>query len=205
MSAFIFLSLIMHSCRLVGRPESVGEIDDEEHLEVESAAELLYGLIHARYILTSKGLNAMHEKYKKADFGRCPRVFCAGQPCLPVGLSDIPRNGSVKLFCPKCEDLYFPTGKYQTSILLFGHFFRSCQAAWKDNISHGWLLHWYHIPSSILDDLSLCKASEAGPKLCSQGVWVQAAQGFQLTLPMHSSPCLALAGFIDRRSCFVHD
>ncbi|MQM02243.1 hypothetical protein Taro_035010 [Colocasia esculenta] len=95
-----------------------GEIDGEEHSEIQSAAELLYGLIHARYILTGKGLNAMHEKYKRADFGRCPRVFCAGQPCLPVGTSDIPQNGSVKIFCPKCEDLYLPRCKYQSSILL---------------------------------------------------------------------------------------
>ncbi|XP_072981565.1 putative casein kinase II subunit beta-4 isoform X1 [Typha angustifolia] len=92
-----------------------GEVG-EEHSEIESAAELLYGLIHARYILTSKGLNAMHEKYKRADFGRCPRVFCGGQPCLPVGTSDIPRNGSVKIYCPKCEDLYFPRCKYQSNM-----------------------------------------------------------------------------------------
>lgn len=92
-----------------------GELDGEEHSEIESAAELLYGLIHARYIVTGKGLNAMHEKYKRADFGRCPRVFCGGQPCLPVGSSDIPRNGSVKIYCPKCEDLYFPRCKYQSN------------------------------------------------------------------------------------------
>ncbi|KAJ6842237.1 putative casein kinase II subunit beta-4 isoform X1 [Iris pallida] len=93
-----------------------GEIDGEEHNEIESAAEMLYGLIHARYIVTSKGLNAMHEKYKRADFGRCPRVFCGGQQCLPVGTSDIPRNCSMKIYCPKCEDLYLPRCKYQSNM-----------------------------------------------------------------------------------------
>ncbi|WOL02521.1 casein kinase II subunit beta-3 isoform X2 [Canna indica] len=93
-----------------------GDTYSEEHSEIESAAELLYGLIHARYIVTSRGLNAMHEKYKKADFGRCPRVFCEGQPCLPVGTSDVPDNGSVKVYCPKCEDVYFPRCKYQSNM-----------------------------------------------------------------------------------------
>lgn len=58
-----------------------------------------------------------HVKHKRADFGRCPRVFCTGQPCLPVGISDSPRNGLVKIFCPKCEDLYLPRCKYQSGIL----------------------------------------------------------------------------------------
>jgi len=88
-------------------------LTEEQNELVESAAEMLYGLIHVRYILTSKGMNAMLEKYKNTDFGRCPRVYCSGQPCLPVGQSDIPRTSTVKIYCPKCEDVYYPRSKYQ--------------------------------------------------------------------------------------------
>ncbi|KAG4172913.1 hypothetical protein ERO13_A11G029300v2 [Gossypium hirsutum] len=93
---------------------SHGDMFTEEQNElVESAAEMLYGLIHARFILTSKGMAAMLDKYKNYDFGRCPRVYCCGQPCLPVGQSDFPRSSTVKIFCPRCEDIYYPRSKYQ--------------------------------------------------------------------------------------------
>ncbi|PPD69012.1 hypothetical protein GOBAR_DD34112 [Gossypium barbadense] len=86
---------------------------EEQNELVESAAEMLYGLIHSRYILTGKGIAAMLDKYKNYDFGRCPRVYCCGQPCLPVGQSDIPRSSTVKIYCPRCEDIFYPRSKYQ--------------------------------------------------------------------------------------------
>ncbi|KAI3974060.1 hypothetical protein MKX01_026457 [Papaver californicum] len=107
------------------------DVDGEQNNETESAAELLYCLIFARYILTHKGLKPMvwclslclcflqfyptylqHDKYKRVEFGSCARVSCSGQPCLSVGTSDIPRGGSVKIYCPKCEDIYLPRCKY---------------------------------------------------------------------------------------------
>jgi casein kinase II subunit beta len=56
------------------------------------------------------------EKYKKGDFGKCPRVACGTSHLLPTGLSDNPNVNTVKLFCPKCEDLYNPKSSRHASI-----------------------------------------------------------------------------------------
>jgi casein kinase II subunit beta len=58
----------------------------------------------------------MYEKYRTASFGRCPHVFCQGQPVLPVGLSDLPRNYTVNVFCPRCHGLFFPKSTRQANI-----------------------------------------------------------------------------------------
>jgi casein kinase II subunit beta len=58
----------------------------------------------------------MYEKYRAAIFGRCPHVFCQGQPVLPVGLSDLPRGYSVNVFCPRCHGLFFPRSTRQANI-----------------------------------------------------------------------------------------
>ncbi|KAI5122742.1 hypothetical protein M0805_009827 [Coniferiporia weirii] len=92
------------------------EIADEFRGSLDVQARLLYGLIHARWIITSRGLAKMLEKYKKADFGRCPRVLCQSQPLLPVGLSDVPYEKSVKLYCGRCEDIYSPKSSRHGSI-----------------------------------------------------------------------------------------
>jgi len=75
---------------------------------IESSAELLYGLIHQRYITSRPGIQQMFEKYELQHFGQCPRVFCNGAKVLPVGTSDTPGQETVKLFCPSCMDVYTP-------------------------------------------------------------------------------------------------
>ncbi|KAG9308042.1 casein kinase II, regulatory subunit [Chiua virens] len=92
------------------------DIQDELRGALDLQARLLYGLIHARWIVTTRGLAKMLEKFKRADFGRCPRVLCQSQPLLPVGLSDIPYEKSVKLYCGRCEDVYSPKSSRHGSI-----------------------------------------------------------------------------------------
>lgn len=75
---------------------------------IESSAELLYGLIHQRYITSRQGIQQMLEKYEMQHFGVCPRVYCNGTKVLPVGRTDTPGQDTVKLFCPSCYDLYTP-------------------------------------------------------------------------------------------------
>jgi casein kinase II subunit beta len=82
---------------------------------IESSAEMLYGLIHQRFITSRQGIQQMAEKYELGHFGHCPRVYCHGAKVLPVGCSDIPGQETVKLFCPSCLDVYSPpNSRFQT-------------------------------------------------------------------------------------------
>ncbi|KAL2759478.1 hypothetical protein ACRALDRAFT_1067711 [Sodiomyces alcalophilus JCM 7366] len=82
---------------------------------IESSAEMLYGLIHQRFICSRAGIQQMCEKYELGHFGFCPRTNCDQAKTLPVGLSDIPGEDTVKLFCPSCLDVYVPpNSRFQT-------------------------------------------------------------------------------------------
>jgi len=82
---------------------------------IESSAEMLYGLIHQRFICSRAGIQQMSEKYELSHFGVCPRTFCDQVRTLPVGLSDVPGEDTVKLFCPSCLDVYVPpNSRFQT-------------------------------------------------------------------------------------------
>ena len=72
----------------------------------ESAAEILYGLVHSRFIITNRGLELMAEKFRQQCFGTCPRVQCNRQSLLPIGQSDQPQQFSVRLYCGKCNDIF---------------------------------------------------------------------------------------------------
>lgn len=45
-------------------------------------------------------------QYAAKEFGTCPLVQCSGQPVLPVGLKDEMGADTVKIFCPKCQQVY---------------------------------------------------------------------------------------------------
>ena len=67
-------------------------------------------------VLTDHDTATQIDKWKKGDFGKCPRVDCLQSHLLPTGLSDLPNTQFVKLFCPKCEDLYNPKSSRHASI-----------------------------------------------------------------------------------------
>ncbi|KAL7067027.1 casein kinase II regulatory subunit family protein [Cryptosporidium serpentis] len=84
------------------------DFSEDEIGTVEASAQLLYGLIHARYILTSKGMHLIFEKYQTQKYGTCPNVACNNFPLLPIGLSDSPNVNSCKVYCPQCSEVYNP-------------------------------------------------------------------------------------------------
>jgi len=82
------------------------EDSDDSHLT--QSACTLYGLIHARYIVTTHGLDSMYNKYAAKEFGTCPLIQCNNQPVLPVGSRDDIGVDTAKIFCPKCKCVYQP-------------------------------------------------------------------------------------------------
>jgi casein kinase II subunit beta len=72
----------------------------------------LYGLIHSRFIISTRGLHMMRAKYLNGVFGACPRVLCDRQLVLPVGMSEDLSISRVKVYCPKCEEVYVPRIKF---------------------------------------------------------------------------------------------
>ncbi|GEQ70067.1 hypothetical protein JCM33374_g3743 [Metschnikowia sp. JCM 33374] len=80
------------------------------------SAELLYGLIHARYIISKPGLTAMATKFERSEFGLCPRYNCDGMHLIPVGATDIPGQETVRLYCPCCNDIYLPSSSRYLNI-----------------------------------------------------------------------------------------
>ncbi|KAJ6241247.1 casein kinase ii subunit beta [Anaeramoeba flamelloides] len=67
-------------------------LTEEEKHKLEKEAFVLYGLIHARYIITYSGMRDMRKKIKNHSFGRCKRYLCKQSALLPIGLSDKPNK-----------------------------------------------------------------------------------------------------------------
>jgi casein kinase II subunit beta len=79
-------------------------------------------------------LAKLAQKYLEGHFGYCPRALCNNQKCLPIGLSEKLRSSRVKIYCPKCEEVYMVQkfkeserngGSVQTATNLDGAYFGS--------------------------------------------------------------------------------
>ena len=66
----------------------------------------LYGLIHARYIISPRGLTMMREKYILGTFGSCQRILCDRQLVLPIGLSEELSTSRVKVSKPNFSEFF---------------------------------------------------------------------------------------------------
>lgn len=73
---------------------------------LEEACVITYAYLHARFIMQPVGMKIMRRKYESGVFGTCPRFMCEGQNLLPVGVSSSVGVDRVKLFCPRCLDIY---------------------------------------------------------------------------------------------------
>lgn len=101
--------------------EEEQEVTGEERVQFESLAEILYGLVHARFILTQKGMNLMMQKYKENVFGTCPSVSCEGARCMPIATTDVHGQEGGKIYCPRCKEIYSP--RNQSLMQVDGSFF----------------------------------------------------------------------------------
>ncbi|KAF4687383.1 casein kinase 2 regulatory subunit [Perkinsus olseni] len=96
-----------------------GQLDTSKEDAIESAAQMLYGLIHASGLSSPFGDvsllygwvvgSAMLDKYSAFTYGLCPNADCeeAKQPVLPYG-NDRPGQCGTKVYCPRCNEIYFP-------------------------------------------------------------------------------------------------
>ncbi|KAI2500656.1 protein kinase regulator [Fragilaria crotonensis] len=73
---------------------------------VQQAAEILYALIHGRFVTSPRGLDTLRRTlmHHKEIFGKCPRPSCRGMPMLPHGDSIPGRNA--QRYCFSCGQVW---------------------------------------------------------------------------------------------------
>ncbi|KAG4302485.1 hypothetical protein PCANB_001300 [Pneumocystis canis] len=125
---------------------------------IEGSAELLYGLIHQRYIA---------EKFEMGHFGHCPRVYCNSTPVVPCGRSDLPGLETVKLFCPNCLDIYVPPSSRFQNIdgaffgTTFPHLFFQTYPEYKPSTPR----NSFHIYQPKIYGFKISERSKSGPRM----------------------------------------
>jgi len=101
--------------------EDYWEASKADRRSLDHRAAQLYGLLHARFIVTQVGLHRMRRLFKKNYWGPCPRVGCTNQALLPIGINDKPNRDEVKLYCCSCGLMY--RSNYHGSTKIDGAYF----------------------------------------------------------------------------------
>ena len=85
------------------------QISEDDADMLESAIHTLYGMIHARFLLTTRGIQALYEKYNQGVYGLCWNEKCEEEQryTLPTGM-DVIGQESVQVYCPNCGECYKP-------------------------------------------------------------------------------------------------
>lgn len=85
---------------------------------IEEAAEALYLMVHARFVSSPRGLDALRRILKtSAVFGKCPQLSCRGTALLPHGFYDdyttrkvsnkrINKDNKCLRYCPCCGEIW---------------------------------------------------------------------------------------------------
>ena len=89
-----------------GRSVDLSSLSKDQIEKLASSCRLLYGLLHQRYVTSEDGIRQLHAKVQRGVYGKCPRTACKGQHVIPMGLSIELGVDTVKLWCPKCHDIY---------------------------------------------------------------------------------------------------
>jgi casein kinase II subunit beta len=97
-----------HALDVILDKVNLNRLEDAAREKLLESARHLYGLIHARYIVTTQGMEKMSKKYTDGVFGTCPRVLCEQTRVLPIGTTDNPGVASIHFYCPRCQDIYNP-------------------------------------------------------------------------------------------------
>lgn len=128
--------------------------------QIQKECVTLYGLIHARYLLTLNGVRSMQTKFEKGIFGYCPRIACKRQTLLPIGLSPNPGDMKVKTFCPCCNDIYDTNSELDGAYFgpYFPHFFmQALKTEVKFTEREPTKLTFLGVPISSKSDMNRCK------------------------------------------------
>ena len=112
-----------YSCKILWMFTDLFTKDTFKHLKV---SQLKFCLNFDFWL----GLAKVFRKFLEGQFGVCPRALCDNQKCIPIGLSEKLRNSRVKIFCPKCDEVYMVQkpksgGGVQTATNLDGAYFGS--------------------------------------------------------------------------------